>query len=200
MANIAFSESCQPKRFIQCWSKVEKKYTQQQQPNQFHCYSQIMGFVYRMDRNVAKSKTGIWMKKWWWSMYVWMVDVVPQSVLLLYRIYKGEGNIALKMKFFIKGFFRKYDQIRRKRRLWSHFLNKYLTKNFIFCAVRWVPNSSSFSKRCYQCNFSEIFWILSLSQVGIMIYPNRYLLWWQKTLPGTVLKNKAGARCLDAAV
>ena len=42
---------------------------------------------------------------------------------------------ALKMKFSIKDFFSKCDQIRSKLRIWSYLLEKSLTENFIFCAV-----------------------------------------------------------------
>ena len=42
---------------------------------------------------------------------------------------------AQKMKFSIKDFFSKFDQIRRKLRIWSHLLKKSLMENFIFCAV-----------------------------------------------------------------
>ena len=48
------------------------------------------------------------------------------------------------MKFSIKDFFNKCDQIRRKLRIWSRLLKKSLMENFIFCAVvnssnyRWV--------------------------------------------------------------
>ena len=41
---------------------------------------------------------------------------------------------AQKMKFSIKDFFRKCDQIRRVLRIWSHLLKRTLMKNFIFCA------------------------------------------------------------------
>ena len=51
---IASSKYFEPKRFVRCWSKVERKYIQEQQPNQFHHYNQNMGFVNRMDQNVAK--------------------------------------------------------------------------------------------------------------------------------------------------
>ena len=37
-----------------------------------------------------------------------------------------------KMKFSIKNFFSKCDQIRRKMQTWSHLLKKSLMKNFIF--------------------------------------------------------------------
>ena len=39
------------------------------------------------------------------------------------------------MKFSIKNFFSKCDQIRKKLRVWSYLLKKSLMKNFIFCAV-----------------------------------------------------------------
>ena len=36
------------------------------------------------------------------------------------------------MKFFVKDFYIKCDQICRKLRIWSHLLKKSLMKNFIF--------------------------------------------------------------------
>ena len=39
------------------------------------------------------------------------------------------------MKLSMKEFFSKCDQIRRKQRIWSHLLKKFLMENFIFCAV-----------------------------------------------------------------
>ena len=42
---------------------------------------------------------------------------------------------AHKVKFSIKDFFSKSDQIRRKPRIWSYLLKKSLMENFIFCAV-----------------------------------------------------------------
>ena len=41
---------------------------------------------------------------------------------------------AQKMKFSIKDFFSKCDQIRRKLWIWSHLLKKFLMEN-IFCLV-----------------------------------------------------------------
>ena len=42
---------------------------------------------------------------------------------------------AQKMKFSIKDFFSKCDQIRRKLQILSHLLKNLLMENFIFCAV-----------------------------------------------------------------
>ena len=49
------------------------------------------------------------------------------------------------MKFSIKHFFSKCDQIRSFLRIWSHLLNKTLIESFIFCAVK-VADSCEFSK------------------------------------------------------
>ena len=40
------------------------------------------------------------------------------------------------MKFSIKAFFSKYDQIRSFLRIWSHLLKKSLMKNLIFHLVK----------------------------------------------------------------
>ena len=45
-------------------------------------------------------------------------------------------DTAQKIKFSIKDFFSKCDQIRWKLRIWSHLLKKSLIENFIFCAVK----------------------------------------------------------------
>ena len=39
------------------------------------------------------------------------------------------------MKFSIKNFFSKWDEIRKNLRIWSHLLKKSFMENFIFCAV-----------------------------------------------------------------
>ena len=44
-------------------------------------------------------------------------------------------DTAQKMKLSIKDFFSKFDQIRRKLRIWSLLLKKSLMESFIFCAV-----------------------------------------------------------------
>ena len=46
------------------------------------------------------------------------------------------SDTAQKMKFSVKGFFSKYDQICSFLQIWSHLLKKSLTENFIFlCSV-----------------------------------------------------------------
>ena len=45
------------------------------------------------------------------------------------------NRTAQKAIFSIKDSFSKYDQIRRKLKIWSHLLKKPLMENFFFCAV-----------------------------------------------------------------
>ena len=45
------------------------------------------------------------------------------------------SSTTQKMKFSIKDFFSKCDQIRWKLRIWSHLLKKFIMENFIFYAV-----------------------------------------------------------------
>ena len=54
------------------------------------------------------------------------------NLKLLRTTSNSRTNTAQKMKFSIKDFFSKCDQIRRKLRIWSDLLNKTLMENFIF--------------------------------------------------------------------
>ena len=45
-----------------------------------------------------------------------------------------------KLKFSIKDFFSKCDQIHSFLRVWSHLMKKSLMENFIFCTVKTLIN------------------------------------------------------------
>ena len=62
------------------------------------------------------------------------LDFILNIILLLFV--KKPVNTEQKMKFSIKGFFSKCDQIHRKLRIWSYLLKKSLMEKFIFCAVQ----------------------------------------------------------------
>ena len=111
---VGSSESCEHKRCSLCWNKVEKKYIQEQQSNQFHSYNQNKAFFKRMDQNIANYKIGIQMKKWRWPSFVWMVDVLLQGAWVLYRINKYEGDEFLLLLVFrrhiVNAVFQKYSK------------------------------------------------------------------------------------------
>ena len=70
---------------------------------------------------------------------------------------------AQKMKFFIKDFFSKCEQIRRKRRIWSHLLKKSLMKNFVVCAV--LVMNYFYLFLCIKCYKFLNFYAINLHQV-----------------------------------
>ena len=65
----------------------------------------------------------------------------------LEKLYKLHKKSFHEMKFSIKDFFSKCDQIRSFKRIWSHLLKKSLIENFIFCAVT-ITNRASNSMKC----------------------------------------------------
>ena len=65
----------------------------------------------------------------WLGTYVFYFEVETNSKGCSARMH------CLKMKFSIKDFFSKCDQIRKKLQIWSHLLKKSLMENFIFVAV-----------------------------------------------------------------
>ena len=57
------------------------------------------------------------------------------------------------MKFSIKDFFGKCDQIRSFLRIWSHLLKKFLMENFIFFAVNGISTNDGM-QRIFSSTFS----------------------------------------------
>ena len=55
--------------------------------------------------------------------------------LFLENIFADKLHTAQKMKFPIKDFFSKCDQIHSFLRIWSHLLKQSLMENLIFCVV-----------------------------------------------------------------
>ena len=59
------------------------------------------------------------------------------------------------MKFSIKDFFRKCDQIRSFLRIWSHLQKKSLMENFIFCAVKFTHLTMNNSDKLVEISISH---------------------------------------------
>ena len=75
----------------------------------------------------------------------WTLDIWQSSKFVV---------IAQKMKFFIKNFFGKCDQIRRKLRIWSHLLKKSLieTSFFVHCPLHCcIMTFLNWYRACSRC-------------------------------------------------
>ena len=71
---------------------------------------------------------------------------------------------AQKMKFSIMDLSSKCGQICRKRRIWSHLLEKSLTGNFFFCAVFIMMSNISTEKKFCTCFNTTIY--VTLKSIG----------------------------------
>ena len=71
---------------------------------------------------------------------------------------KEKTNItAQKMKFSVKDFFSKCDQICKKLRIWSHLLKKSLLENFISYAVYQMNEYILNDEKLTQLKFSYLY-------------------------------------------
>ena len=68
------------------------------------------------------------------------------------------------MKFSIKDFFSKCDQIHRKLRIWSHLLKKSLMENFIF-----LGSASLFMKKDFQMELYNLLAKSSLDSYSVFL-------------------------------
>ena len=65
---------------------------------------------------------------------IYSFRTIATSLINIFNIYHFMYHCK-KMKFSIKHFFSKCDQIRSFLRIWSHLMKKSLLENFIFCAM-----------------------------------------------------------------
>ncbi len=71
------------------WSASEKKQILVPMPQQLKTYNKHMGGVDLFDQSVANYRIRIRSKKWWWSLFSW---VLSASVVNGWRVYKNFGN------------------------------------------------------------------------------------------------------------
>ena len=108
------------------------------------------------------------------------------------------------MKFAIKDFSSKYDQIRRFLRIWSHLQKKSLMENFIFCAV----TLKQYLRCLSECFFIEQLFLLFLTTIILfwcskvhssrLILPAKYLSLSDLSSqhPDSVILRKKGSSCI----
>ena len=90
-----------------------------------HCLEK---WAFKKDRNPGPI---LWRQK---SNYTWHYILLDMNNMS-FSFDVQNFNTVQKMKFPVKDFFSKCDQICGKLRIWSHLLKKSLLENFIFCAV-----------------------------------------------------------------
>lgn len=85
-----------PFRKTKSYSKAQKKIVQVDMPNCVDMYNKYMGGTDQMDENVARHRIGIRGKKWWWSIFTWLIDVALTNA---WRLYKNSGKNSTLLEF-----------------------------------------------------------------------------------------------------
>ena len=78
---------------VRRYSRIEKKSIHVNRPAVVKCYNEAMGGTDRMDQHVNHCRVSVGGKKWWWSLFTWLLDVSVQNSWRLHR--EAGGNQTL---------------------------------------------------------------------------------------------------------
>ena len=118
---------------LMCWVLLVKSCDRSDRTTKLYGYNNVGGYV-----EFCACEEGRGLYK------LWIVGTCFD-----YNPTKVNCDTAQKMKFSIKDFFSKCDQICSFLQIWSHLLQKSFMKNLIFCAV-WRLNISFSSQKIKQ--------------------------------------------------
>ena len=76
----------EPIKNVQRWSRKEKKKIDVDRPYIVERYNKTMNGTDRQDQHVNNYRSGIRGKKWWISLFAWLVDESIQNAWLLSRL------------------------------------------------------------------------------------------------------------------
>ena len=107
------------------FKKLQIKIRTRRKENLIQCYHTVSSQSGKTNGNFTFSTNNCF----WW--------------VILDQFFRDVRFTAQKMKFSIKDFSSKCDQIHKKLRIWSHLLEKSLMENFIFCTARWAKTELS---------------------------------------------------------
>ncbi len=80
------ASTCAPTGRAKRWSSRDKKRIDVNQPKMIGEYNQSMGGTDRMDQNIGKYRISIRSKKWWWSIFTWLLSATASNAWLLFRV------------------------------------------------------------------------------------------------------------------
>ena len=83
------------------WSQNQKKSIEVSQPYLVQMYNKHMGGVDQLDHNISKLRIGMRIKKWWWPMFSWLLNVSMQNAWLVYRRIAEEQDLDIDWTFWL---------------------------------------------------------------------------------------------------
>lgn len=87
----------QPRDWVKRYSAAEKKIITVSRPNLIRAYNQYMGGTDRMDEDIANYRIGIRGKKWYWSIFTWLLDSAMHNAWILFK--KSTGELIPNLQF-----------------------------------------------------------------------------------------------------
>jgi hypothetical protein len=103
------------------WSNKDKKVISVNQTRAISAYNKYMGGVDRLDQNVATYRVSIRTKKWWWSMFYFMLSASVSNAWILYRQsvnYASEKHDLLEFtRRIVLVYLQRYSQIADLKRI-----------------------------------------------------------------------------------
>lgn len=87
---VSNCDGIEPLRSATRWSAKDKKELSVTVPDAVHQYNRFMGGTDLMDRNIANYRITIRMKKWWWSVFSFLVSSSVVNAWCIHRMVKAE--------------------------------------------------------------------------------------------------------------
>ncbi|XP_068506345.1 piggyBac transposable element-derived protein 3-like [Syngnathus scovelli] len=73
------------------WSAKEKKKVAVDQPFVVQLYNRSMGGTERADQSIGLYRINMCRKKWWWPIFIWMLDAAVLNAWVLHRLDEHAG-------------------------------------------------------------------------------------------------------------
>lgn len=96
---VTIASTCygiEPVGQVKRYSKKEKKFMNCPRPNVVAKYNNFMGGTDLMDENISRHRISIRSKKWWWSIFTWMLDV---SIVNAWTVQRKAGLDITQLEF-----------------------------------------------------------------------------------------------------
>lgn len=151
--------------------RVEKKKVGVPIPRCIQIYNHGMGGVDRCDQNVACYMVRIRMKKWWWPIFRYLLDMSIQNAYQLYRLQDGVEALDLLAfrRSIVKTYLSKYSQERSRNLFSKQLADKRVQDDIRYDGLNHWPSKGK-QRRCglQSCKGTSVYFC---SRCNVALHP-----------------------------
>lgn len=152
------ASSVHPIHTAKRWSAAAHEQIIVDQPCMIKHYNMTMGGVDRMDQNIANYRIGIRIRKWWWPVFAFLLDVAVHQAWQLYRKSEQPAMDLLEFRrYIVKGYLTKCGAVRQRvgRPLAVKGLQRMKEDKRVLPAIRYdrVDHHVGMSQTQLRCGF-----------------------------------------------